>query len=59
MLVSDALENNPSSLILGLISDTPVSINDAKTIDTSFPGFINLMRALGAKIKLSDLSSAL
>ena len=48
-----------SSLILGLISDSPVSIDDAKTIDTSFPGFINLMRALGAKIKLSDLSSAL
>lgn len=48
-----------SSLILGLISDSPVSIDDTKTIDTSFPGFINLMRALGAKIKLSDLSSAL
>ena len=46
-----------SSLILGLISDSPVSIDDTKTIDTSFPGFINLMRALGAKIKLSDLSS--
>jgi len=37
-----------SSLILGLISDSPVSIDDTKTIDTSFPGFINLMRALGA-----------
>ena len=48
-----------SSLILGLISDSPVSIDDTKTIDTSFPGFINLMRALGAKIKLSELSSAL
>ena len=48
-----------SSLILGLISDSPVSIDDTKTIDTSFPGFINLMRGLGAKIKLSDLSSAL
>ncbi|MDC0184565.1 3-phosphoshikimate 1-carboxyvinyltransferase [Rhodobiaceae bacterium] len=48
-----------SSLILGLISDSSVSIDDTKTIDTSFPGFINLMRALGAKIKLSDLSSAL
>ena len=48
-----------SSLILGLISDSPVSIDDTKTIDTSFPGFINLMRALGAKIKLSDISSAL
>ena len=48
-----------SSLILGLISDSPVSIDDTKTIDTSFPGFINLMRALGAKIKLSDMSSAL
>ena len=46
-----------SSLILGLISDSPVSIDDTKTIDTSFPGFINLMRALGAKIKLFDLSS--
>ena len=48
-----------SSLILGLISDSSVSIDDTKTIDTSFPGFINLMRALGAKIKLSDMSSAL
>ena len=48
-----------SSLILGLISDSPVSIDDTKTIDTSFPGFINFMRALGAKIKLSDMSSAL
>ena len=48
-----------SSLILGLISDSPVSIDDTKTIDTSFPDFINLMRALGAKIKLSDMSSAL
>ena len=46
-----------SSLILGLISDSSVSIDDTKTIDTSFPGFINLMRALGAKIKLFDLSS--
>ena len=48
-----------SSLILGLISDAPVSIDDVKTIDTSFPGFIDLMSSLGAKIKLSGLSSAL
>jgi 3-phosphoshikimate 1-carboxyvinyltransferase len=48
-----------SSLILGLISETPVSIDDAKTINTSFPGFVELMNALGTKIKLSDLSNSL
>jgi 3-phosphoshikimate 1-carboxyvinyltransferase len=48
-----------SSLILGLISETPVSIDDAETINTSFPGFVELMNALGTKIKLSDLSNSL
>ena len=39
-----------SSLILGLISKRPISIDDAETINTSFPGFINIMNNIGAKI---------
>ncbi|MFD2261769.1 3-phosphoshikimate 1-carboxyvinyltransferase [Lacibacterium aquatile] len=37
-------------LVLGLVSDEPVRIDDAATIDTSFPGFDKLMNGLGAKI---------
>ena len=37
-----------SSLVLGLISKRPISIDDAETINTSFPGFINIMNNIGA-----------
>ncbi|MEC8531074.1 MAG: 3-phosphoshikimate 1-carboxyvinyltransferase, partial [Pseudomonadota bacterium] len=37
-------------LVLGLGSEKPVEIDDATAIGTSFPGFLKLMRGLGAKI---------
>ncbi len=39
-----------SHLILGLASQRAVSVDDAQMINTSFPGFAELMRGLGAKI---------
>jgi 3-phosphoshikimate 1-carboxyvinyltransferase len=38
-------------LVLGLASRAPVAIDDGRTIDTSFPGFAELMRTLGAEIR--------
>jgi 3-phosphoshikimate 1-carboxyvinyltransferase len=40
-----------SALVLGLVADAPVTANDAGFIDTSFPGFVDLMNALGARIQ--------
>ena len=40
-----------SHLILGLASDAPVAVDDPEMIATSFPGFLDLMRALGAEIE--------
>jgi len=37
-----------SFLVLGMMSDLPVTIDDASPIDTSFPGFVELMEGLGA-----------
>jgi len=39
-----------SALMMGLASDNPVRIDDAGFIVTSFPGFVELMRSLGADI---------
>ena len=39
-----------SFLVLGLATQNPVTIDDGSPIATSFPSFIPLMRALGAKI---------
>ena len=41
-----------SALVLGLAADDAVQIDDARFIDTSFPGFVSLMRSLGASIDL-------
>jgi 3-phosphoshikimate 1-carboxyvinyltransferase len=35
-------------LVLGLAADEPVAIDDARTIASSFPGFVRLMNQLGA-----------
>ena len=43
-----------SYLVLGLISKNPISIDDAGPIETSFPGFINLMNQLGANMELKQ-----
>jgi 3-phosphoshikimate 1-carboxyvinyltransferase len=40
-----------SALILGQITTAPVQIDDARFIDTSFPGFLRLMTGLGAHMK--------
>lgn len=37
-------------LILGLVSEAPIRIDGAEMIATSFPGFAELMRSLGARI---------
>jgi 3-phosphoshikimate 1-carboxyvinyltransferase len=37
-----------SALVMGLGSEQPVAVDDAAFIATSFPGFVELMRSLGA-----------
>ncbi|MBP7063932.1 3-phosphoshikimate 1-carboxyvinyltransferase [Ferrovibrio sp.] len=39
-----------SALVLGLAAEQGVSVDDVGMIDTSFPGFVGLMRGLGADI---------
>ncbi|MCF6199977.1 MAG: 3-phosphoshikimate 1-carboxyvinyltransferase [Hyphomicrobiaceae bacterium] len=39
-----------SFLILGLGSEQPMSVDDVSIIDTSFPGFLDLMNDLGARM---------
>ena len=40
-----------SFLILGSLSKQPIEVTGAETIDTSFPGFADLMNSLGARIE--------
>jgi len=40
-----------SHLILGLAADAPVAVDEPSMIATSFPGFLPLMRQLGAEIE--------
>ena len=39
-----------SFLVMGLASERPVAVDDASFVATSFPGFAELMNALGADI---------
>ena len=39
-----------SALVLGLASEQPVKVDDTGFIATSFPGFVELMRSLGADL---------
>jgi 3-phosphoshikimate 1-carboxyvinyltransferase len=39
-----------AAMVLGLASDKPVAIDDGTFIATSFPGFVELMRGLGADL---------
>jgi len=39
-----------AALVMGLATDNPVRIDDSTFIATSFPGFVELMRSLGADI---------
>jgi 3-phosphoshikimate 1-carboxyvinyltransferase len=40
-----------SFLVLGLAAREPVAVDDGSPIDTSFPGFVQLMNGLGARIE--------
>lgn len=40
-------------LVMGLAAQSPVAVDDARPVDTSFPGFIPLLRGLGADIVTS------
>jgi 3-phosphoshikimate 1-carboxyvinyltransferase len=39
-----------AALVMGLATDNPVRVDDAAFIGTSFPGFVDLMRGLGADL---------
>jgi 3-phosphoshikimate 1-carboxyvinyltransferase len=39
-----------AALVLGLAAESPVGVDDAAFIATSFPGFIDLMRSLGGDL---------
>jgi 3-phosphoshikimate 1-carboxyvinyltransferase len=39
-----------SFLVLGTATKDPIRIDDARPIATSFPGFVEMMRGLGAEI---------
>ena len=39
-----------SALVMGLATENPVRIDDSAFIATSFPGFVELMRAIGADL---------
>jgi len=39
-----------AALVMGLATDNPVRIDDSTFIATSFPGFVELMRARGADL---------
>jgi 3-phosphoshikimate 1-carboxyvinyltransferase len=39
-----------SALTMGLASEQPVAVDDATFIATSFTGFVDLMRGLGADL---------
>lgn len=51
-LIKTALDHRiaMSFLVLGAVSDEPISIDDAMPIQTSFPNFVTLMNNLGAHI---------
>ena len=39
-----------SFLVMGLAAEKPVAIDDAGFIATSFPGFVPMLRGLGADV---------
>ena len=41
-----------SALVMGLASENPVRIDDSAFIATSFPGFVELMRSIGADLDM-------
>jgi len=52
-LIATAMDHRiaMSFLVLGTVSVEPVTVDDGAFIDTSFPGFVELMNRLGARIE--------
>jgi 3-phosphoshikimate 1-carboxyvinyltransferase len=50
------LDHRPamSFLVMGLGARAPIAIDDGSPIDTSFPGFVELMNGIGAAIQLNN-----
>ena len=44
-----------SAIVLGLATGSPVTVDDAGFIDTSFPGFVERMNGLGASIGAASM----
>ncbi len=44
-------------LMLGLVAENPVTVDDGGMIGTSFPGFVELMQAAGARIEATEAKS--
>jgi 3-phosphoshikimate 1-carboxyvinyltransferase len=44
-----------SFLVMGLVSEQPVSVDNIECITTSFPGFIDLLNGLGAQIDAQQI----
>jgi 3-phosphoshikimate 1-carboxyvinyltransferase len=42
-----------SAIVLGLVTASPVAVDDAGFIDTSFPDFVGLMNGIGARIQVA------
>jgi 3-phosphoshikimate 1-carboxyvinyltransferase len=47
-----------SFLVMGLAADAAVTVDDTAMIDTSFPGFVGLMRGLGARFETDGTAAA-
>ncbi len=45
-----------SAVVLGLVTASPVTADDAGFIDTSFPGFVDLMNGIGAAIRPAPMT---
>jgi 3-phosphoshikimate 1-carboxyvinyltransferase len=41
-------------LVLGMVTERPITVTGAETINTSFPGFVDLMNGLGAELGIVD-----
>ena len=39
-----------AALVLGVATQQPVAVDDSGFIDTSFPGFVDLMNLAGARL---------
>ena len=44
-----------TAAILGMISEGETIVDDAECVDTSFPGFVDLFRSLGADIEVENV----